>query len=442
MNDDVFFHALKQEGFLSEDHLLVLKEEQKHQNKSLQQLAVDLRFIEKDTILKIASNLNDIPYICLKNNFFDSPKNISVYSLGGYIFNEDLDSFFIALEDPLDILLKDKIKSILGNHKSYQWYCGNLDYVHLSQNKNESYPNKDCVEDILYQAVHSNASDIHICPSEKTTNLYFRINGILALQKTWHKNFLSTMINRFKILSELDIAQTRISQSGSFSMKVDPWIIHFRVSIHPTIEGERVAIRILNQHKIRPDFKTLGFSTEDQHVIEQSMDKKQGLILLTGATGSGKTTTLYACLDLKKDKNMNIMTLEDPVEYILPYATQTEITSSFSYSDGIRSLLRQDPDVILIGEIRDQETALMAFRAAMTGHLVLSTLHTQSIETIPYRLMDLGLSEHIVQTFLLMGICQRLIPIEHDECLGKGCSSCKKTGVIGRKLDYSLKKFF
>ena len=249
------------------------------------------------------------------------------------------------------------------------------------------------------------------------------------------------MLSRLKILSGLDIAQSRMPQSGRYSFKFHNRFVDLRVSTHPTIHGEKLAIRILDTHKVRHDLEFLGIEGDNLKVLKRCLAQKQGLMLVSGATGSGKTTTLYACLDYLNKSGFNIMTLEDPVESCLSYASQMEISQSVGYVDGIRSILRQDPDVILVGEIRDEDTAKMAFRAAMTGHLVLSTIHTQSLDGILARLDDLSVKAHMVNDFLLCSMYQELQLQYHEKCHMKGCPECLGTGVKGRALKFQLKSY-
>ncbi|MBP9752479.1 MAG: Flp pilus assembly complex ATPase component TadA [Proteobacteria bacterium] len=403
-----------EQNALTSDHLSILQNAKKENNKPLHEIAIDLEFIEKEESLRLSALFFKIPYIHL-NHYSLTPfedLNDSLKDLKSCIFKEDETTIHIGLEDPLDLLLKDAIKQDLFkkgyDKKHIEWYFTNLDV------KEKPFSSLDQtllgeLNELFEKSVYLKATDIHLKPKEATFCCYFRINGDLILQKTWGKSEQTILINRLKILSNLDIAQTRTPQSGMFVQKIDNRNIHYRVSTHPTRNGEAIAIRILDLFKKRLNLDELGICESHLDALKKTLLLKEGLILLTGPTGSGKTTTLYACLDFLKDQNLNIMTLEDPIECQMDFVTQTEISHSFSYENGIKSILRQDPDVILIGEIRDEKTAQMAFRAAMTGHLVLSTLHTQSVETIIDRLYDLTISHHLIKTFLKLGMQQTFI---------------------------------
>jgi type II secretory ATPase GspE/PulE/Tfp pilus assembly ATPase PilB-like protein len=433
---------------LAKDHIPILKEEQKKQDKTLKQLAIDLNFIEKEKALQLSSDFFNIPFICLKSisNLPVFDFNTHITPLKAHIFDADDTTLHIALEDPLDLLNKDRIRLSLERQKNYKiknikWYFGNLDHINNDTEITKEETRTDPLDEILEKAVSLNASDIHLKPQEKIVLLYFRINGVFVLQKTWHKNEQTLLTNRFKVLANLDIALSRVAQSGAFQKQFLNRIVHFRVSVHPTSEGESLAIRILDLTKKRLSLDDLGIQDDHLKKLKSALDLENGLILLTGPTGSGKTTTLYACLDYLSQKKLNIMTLEDPIECTLGYATQTEISSVFDYEMGVKSILRQDPDIILIGEIRDEITAQMAFRAAMTGHLVLSTLHTQSVETISSRLEDLKVSSHIIQTFLKVGMHLTFVKKQHKECIDKNCQTCYGSGIISRSLKTELKIF-
>lgn len=375
--------------------------------------------------------------------------NDILLTLSAVVYKVENNQLFVAVEDPLDIILKDTVRDVV--YKNFPkmtkifFAFGNLDKLTpvcheqqkaLKADKNEIIGELDA---LIEKAIDYSASDIHIKPEEKTTCLYFRIHGKLVLQKTWHKKFEARLLSRLKILSGLDIAQSRIPQSGRYNFKCHNRFVDLRISTHPTIHGEKLAIRILDTYRVRHDLQFLGIDGDNLKILKQCLAQKQGLMLVSGATGSGKTTTLYACLDYLNKSGLNIMTLEDPVESCLNYASQMEISQGVGYVDGIRSILRQDPDVILVGEIRDEDTAKMAFRAAMTGHLVLSTIHTQGLVGILARLDDLGVKQHMVEEFLLCSMYQELQPQYHEKCNRTGCSECLGTGIIGRALKFQLK---
>lgn len=443
-------------GLLSDDQLNIIFEEQKSSTKQADQIGHELSFYTKDACLQLKAKFYDLEYIDLAHDAenglicTDLQKyNNILLTLSSVVYNAENNKLFIAVEDPLDIVLKDSVRDAI--HKYFPeinkilFAFGNLDKLapayHQQQtaihvDKNEIISELDA---LIQKAIDYGASDIHIKPDKNTTCLYFRVHGKLVLHKTWHKKFEARLLSRLKILSGLDIAQSRMPQSGRYSFKCHNRLVDLRVSTHPTIYGEKLAIRILDRYKVRHDLQFLGIDNDNLKILKQCLAQKHGLMLVAGATGSGKTTTLYACLDYLNKSGLNIMTLEDPVESCLNYASQMEISRGVGYIDGIRSILRQDPDVILLGEIRDEDTAKMAFRAAMTGHLVLSTIHSQGLEGIVARLDDLGVKAHMVKEFLLCSMYQELQPKYHKKCYMKGCPECLGTGLIGRSLNFQLK---
>ena len=296
------------------------------------------------------------------------------------------------------------------------------------------------LEHIIDDATHRDASDIHFQPDERDIAVRFRIDGVLETICVIHPSKWPQMLNRLKVCAHLDIAEARRPQSGHFLKSIHNRDIDIRVSTHPTLYGENVVLRLLNREKRVLSLDELGFPTDVAAELRRITKAPQGLIVLTGPTGAGKTTTLYAMLSTIDTSTRNVMTLEAPIESVLPGVRQTEIRDHhvLTYGDGIRSLLRQDPDVILIGEIRDEETASMALRAVLTGHLVLSTLHTQDVLGVPGRLIDLGLSSVLLAGSLQAVIAQRLVRKICQECFGKVntkemCESCIN-GYKGRTI--------
>lgn len=431
--NEAFIDYLINQKIILQDHLAILKQEEEATSENLIQIALRMRFIDKEDLIKNYSHYLKIPY-------FDVSKDIqNLRSIGnlhiGYICYETETSIGIIVEDPKNIIVTDQIKRLLPLQKKIEWFCGNLEKLKLHKEKTS-----DIVESIIVDAIKAGASDIHFFSKEYTMDVYLRLYGHMKLYKIYHKSASSTLINRLKILAKLDIANTKTSQSGMFIYKENQYPIHCRVSFHPSYFGEKVNIRLLNPYQQSFHLESLGFKEDDLNIIRKTLNNRSGLIILTGETGSGKTTTLYACLNELEKRQLNIMTLEDPVECFLPFATQTQVSSQFNYAQGIRSLLRQDPDVILIGEIRDEEAATMAFRAAMTGHLVLTTLHTQNIHTIKDRLRNLGIDEHLIDSFTLLTVSQSLEPVFHNDCNAKGCKECNDHGILKRSLQYELSR--
>ncbi|MCL2830767.1 MAG: Flp pilus assembly complex ATPase component TadA [Betaproteobacteria bacterium] len=324
-----------------------------------------------------------------------------------------------------------------------------------------SHPVVRLIDALLTDAVKREASDIHFEPEAGFLRIRYRIDGMLRLVRTLHQSHWPALAVRIKVMSGMDIAESRTAQDGRISLAVNGRPIDFRVSALPTIRGENIVLRILDRQKGIVPLAGLGLPERERNELQRLVARPEGLILVTGPTGSGKTTTLYSLLGHIGDERINIMTLEDPVEYPMPWIRQTSVAEvKFGFADGVRAILRQDPDVILIGEIRDPETAEMAFRAAMTGHQVYATLHTNSaLGAIP-RLLDLEIPTDILVGNIIGIVAQRLLrrlcpqcressPPNEDESrllrrlgqtalpdslyrAGKGCEHCDFQGYRGR----------
>jgi len=298
----------------------------------------------------------------------------------------------------------------------------------------EEAPISKVVAVILRHAVDGNASDIHIEPGREKVRVRFRLDGILHPSIFLPLRIHSSVIARIKIISNLKIDETRIPQDGRFSTKVGEMDIDFRVSTFPTILGEKAAIRILDPGKRKIEFKTLGITGRNLRVIENSLKKSYGMILTTGPTGVGKTTTIYATLGLFNKEEVNIMTLEDPVEYYIEGINQSQVRPEIEYtfSSGLRHMVRQDPDILMVGEIRDEETASLAIHATLTGHIVLSTLHTSnSLGVIP-RLIDMGIKPFLIPPTLSVASAQRLVR--------KLCPHCRKKVKAEKEVEKLILK--
>ena len=323
------------------------------------------------------------------------------------------------------------------------------------------------VNAVLKQAIGERASDIHLENYDQRVILRFRIDGVLFERTPPLKDMFGAIVSRIKILSRLDIAERRLPQDGEFSMKIQNRIVDVRVSICPTVFGEKVVLRILDKGAVNLDVNTLGFEPRQKEDFFKAALYPHGLIFLTGPTGSGKTTTLSAVLNTIKTPEKNFMTIEDPVEIKLEGINQVQVKTQIglTFASALRSFLRQDPDVILVGEVRDQETAQTCLRASLTGHLVLSTLHTNSALEAVIRLIDLGVEPFLLSSSLALVAAQRLVrilcgackrPVKPDPeildvCLresllaetprredivfyeGKGCERCSGSGFLGRK---------
>ena len=303
---------------------------------------------------------------------------------------------------------------------------GEIDYQSLDAETDEySQPVVRLVNALLSDAVKRNASDIHFEPEDGFLRFRYRIDGVLRQIRSLHKNYWSAIAVRLKVMAGLDIAETRAPQDGRISLSLSGRAVDFRVSTLPTVYGENIVLRVLDRQKGIVPLDQLDLQDEEKTTLKLMVARPEGIILVTGPTGSGKTTTLYSILSYLNTESVNIMTLEDPVEYPMSMIRQTSAneTSRLDFASGIRSMMRQDPDIILVGEIRDDDTATMALRAAMTGHQVFSTLHTNSaLGAIP-RLLDIGVKPDILAGNIIGVIAQRLIR--------KLCSECKETYELG-----------
>lgn len=288
---------------------------------------------------------------------------------------------------------------------------------------------------ILRQAIEGRASDIHIEPTRENVRVRYRLDGILHSSLILPLKVLPAIVARIKILSRLKIDETRIPQDGRFSAKIGEKTIDFRVSTFPTTLGEKVAIRVLDPTEGLKSLIDLGLSEKNFKVVKEAVKKSYGMILATGPTGSGKTTTLYSLFQLLNKEAVNIVTLEDPVEYFIDGVNQSQIRPEIEYTfaKGLRQIVRQDPDIIMVGEIRDEETAALAIHAALTGHLLLSTLHTTNVFGVIPRLIDMGVKPFLIPPTLSLAISQRLVRAL--------CPFCKKkVKVQGEAKDYILSK--
>jgi len=302
----------------------------------------------------------------------------------------------------------------------------------------KSAPVAKIVSVIIRHAVEGKASDIHIEPMNKETRIRYRIDGILHTSLVLPQNIHTAIIARIKVMANLKLDETRLPQDGRIRMPIDDKEYDFRVSILPLTGSEKIVMRILDTNKGAPELDALGFQGQALRVIEEGIKKTEGLLLVTGPTGSGKSTTLFSVLSKLNKEGINISTLEDPVEYHLPGANQSQVRPEIGYtfSSGLRSFLRQDPDIIMVGEIRDMETAELSIHASMTGHFVLSTVHTISAVGAITRLIDMGVEPFLVGTTMRLIISQRLSR--------KICENCreevKMTSEVEKELKDSLKK--
>lgn len=333
------------------------------------------------------------------------------------------------------------------------------DYEPGAANTEEDSPVVRTVNQIILSAVHAGASDIHIDPQEDSLRIRFRVDGVMRTEQTLPPHMQGVIVARIKIMANMNVAERRHPQDGRVEMDVQYRKVDIRISTLPTIHGEKVVMRLLDMSHGMKDIGKLGFSEHNLSLFRGCIASAYGIVLITGPTGSGKTTTLYSALGVLNDEAVNIMTIEDPVEYQLHGINQMQVNSQagVTFASGLRAMLRQDPNIIMVGEIRDAETAEIAIRAAMTGHLVLSTLHTNTAVNTVTRLIDMGIEPFLISSSLKGVVSQRLVRCVCTKCAvsykpnpeekelleahdfaatalrrGAGCDECGRTGYKGR----------
>ena len=293
---------------------------------------------------------------------------------------------------------------------------------------------------LLPQAARDGASDIHIEPFVRLSSVRFRVDGTLREVVQPNRALHAALISRLKIMAELAIAEKRLPQDGRISLRIGTRAVDVRVSTLPSAHGERAVLRLLDKSESKLNLESVGMTGDTLLRFEQLIQQPHGIILVTGPTGSGKTTTLYASLTRMDAGSSNIMTVEDPIEYELPNIGQTQVNPKIDldFAKALRAILRQDPDIIMIGEIRDYETAQIAIQASLTGHLVLATVHTNDSASTVTRLIDMGVEPFLLSSSLLGVLAQRLVRKLCPVCQGKGCDACGFTGYQGRTGVFEL----
>jgi type IV pilus assembly protein PilB len=496
------------EGLVTEEQLEKALEIQKKDGTRLGETLIKLGIVtEKDIVIAMAKQLS-IPYASYAKGLLKPAENQDLAKLVPEDYarrnmllpvSRHLNSLTVAFMDPLDLITIDNLKRMTGCEinpiiaaksdlqRAIDEFYGREDL--LKDAISDSYEleefkiEKDLEEDlslddliaraeeapvvklvdlILMQAIKDRASDIHIEPFKNKINIRYRIDGILYEIPPPAKHLLPAIVSRIKILSNLDIAERRLPQDGVFFVKVENKDIDIRVSTVPAIFGEKVVMRILDKSSTPLNLGDLGFDPEELEKFKKAIISPHGLVLITGPTGSGKTTTLYAALNEIKSPRKNISTVEDPVEYKLEGINQVQIKPNigFTFASALRAFLRQDPDIIMVGEVRDLETAQICIRSSLTGHLVLSTLHTNDAASAISRLIDIGVEPYLISSSLIMVGAQRLVRRLCPECKEayettpslikdfgikqellykpKGCDYCSHTGYRGRIAIYEI----
>ncbi len=423
------------EGLISEDQLQVALKEQSRHDEPLGRILVKLGLISEGVLRDTLGETLGHDSIDLSTAIPDPdalqmvPKNIARrYSMLPINFDKNEKILTLAMADTFNVVAIDQVAATLGAgigistlmageaeieaaiEQFYQYELsiegilreidtGEVDTLNVAvENEEYSHPLIRLVDAILADAVKKDASDIHLEPEAGFLRVRYRIDGVLRQVMALHRSYWPGMVVRLKVMAKMNIAETRAPQDGRIGLTLAGRRIDFRVACQQTTHGENFVLRVLDRRKGIVPLEKLKLVKETQTALQVMMARPEGIILVTGPTGSGKTTTLYSMLNYRNDESVNIMTLEDPVEYPMPMIRQTSLNEAakLDFANGIRSMMRQDPDIILVGEIRDEETAEMAFRAAMTGHQVFSTLHTNSaLGAIP-RLIDIGVKPPIM----------------------------------------------
>lgn len=440
--------SLVEQGIISKDQLHIALIEQKKSNRQLGKILVELGFVSESVMRDVLSESLGQHSIDLSKLVVDADtlnlisKDLARrYKLLPVSLDPGSNKLRVAMSDVFNILAIDQLTTALGGTYDiepvmaseadiisaidniygfdlsidgilHELDTGEIDYQSLADNNDEySQPLVRLVDALLLDSVKREASDIHFEPEQGFLRVRYRIDGVLQQVRSLHKDYWPAIAVRIKVMAGLNIAETRIPQDGRISSNLAGRQVDFRVSVQPTVNGENIVLRILDRKRGIMEIDQLGLTDENLQTLKLMMARPEGLILITGPTGSGKTTTLYSLLNYLNRESVNIMTLEDPVEYVLGQVRQTPVNDAvkLDFANGIRSMMRQDPDIILVGEVRDEETAEMAMRAAMTGHQVYSTLHTNSaVGTVP-RLRDLGVLPDILAENLIGIVGQRLI---------------------------------
>lgn len=471
---------LVQRGVLTEAQLSEALQEHEQTAKFLGAILVSRGWVSEEEVARALSEQLGLAYVDLVSHPVDPdsleliPEDLRKTHLAVPLFAAG-DSVTVAMANPLDIAAVEQLQQAIQKHirpvfatpSAIRRVLGGAgpaekgapDPTAKMKAVASLAPVVQLVDSLIGEAVTSRASDIHLEPASDQFHCRFRIDGILYDRPPFSKEFQAAVISRIKIMGNMDIAEKRLPQDGRVQLTAAGTEVDLRVSTFPTLYGENVVIRILDKKRTLLTLEEVGFS---KSVLDQFMSliaKTHGIILVTGPTGSGKTSTLYAALNRLNNSEVNIMTLEDPVEYELPRIRQSQVNlkAGLTFATGLRSMVRQDPNIILIGEIRDKETADIAIHASLTGHLVFSTLHTNDAASAATRLVDLGVEPFLVATSLVGVLAQRLVRTLCTACktpvqappqlldrLGvpagkrgslfqeKGCSHCRQTGYQGR----------
>ncbi|MEI8175802.1 MAG: ATPase, T2SS/T4P/T4SS family [Candidatus Omnitrophota bacterium] len=491
-------------GLLNAEQAQRAKDEERKTGLAFSRIVVKLGFATEEDIAGLTAEIMGVPFIDVDNYLIDAgvakllPEQVAKkYDLIPLFKIKD--TLTVAMVDPHDIIAIDEVRlrtrcrsvepvlstkgaidraisKQYGGKGAFEEVVSQIDKAALERppqresanartDPSQDAPVVKLVNVILHQAISEEASDIHVEPEENALRIRYRIDGVLRESTSPPSQLAEEIVSRIKVLAHMDISEKRKPQDGKIQLRLPDRDVDLRVSTFPTIHGENIVLRILDKSSILLDMDELGFEKEDLDRFQKLIRKSYGMILVTGPTGSGKTTTLYSALAKINSSDKNIITIEDPVEYQLPLIRQTQINprAGITFANGLRSILRQDPDIIMVGEVRDKETAEVGIQAALTGHLVMSTLHTNDACGALARLIDMGIEPFLISTSVIGVISQRLVRMICKQCKesypvpapvlsalgiqgqgagvlyrGKGCDACKQTGYRGRTAVYEL----
>lgn len=450
-------------GIITRDQLSVALHEKQKSGKMVGEILVDLGFISPEVLTGFLAESTGLQQFDPKKTMLDpdalgllQKKDALKYQMLPVSLDREKNQAIVAMADPYDVVALDKLKQILPKscaimtqvcqpalladaiHKSYgavtnidgilKEMAGDKDAAKrnldtLSDDDAYSHPIVRLVNALVFEAVKMGASDLHFEPEENFVRCRYRLDGDLLVMHTLHREYWNGMCQRLKIMSQMNIADKLAPQDGRFGLNIGGREADFRVSCLPTVHGENIVLRVLDKSASIVPLEKLGFSDHNMKLIKKAQARPEGIIIVTGPTGSGKTTSLYSMLNAVNTPDINIMTLEDPVEYSLGLIRQASVRegAGFSFGEGVKALLRQDPDIIFVGEVRDEVTAQQALKAAMTGHQVYTSLHTNDCFGAIPRLLDLGLQPGLIAGAIIATFAQRLVR--------KLCQSCKEPVV-------------
>lgn len=470
---------LQARGVISQLQWDEVQEEEKRTGEPVRKVLLKLGMINEVDMVNFISREMDVPHIELESYLIDKkvvelvPEDLArkhqlmpILKIGKNLTCAMVDVFNIYAIDEVSvktglniepaIATEAEVKAAIDEHYISQGsmhdVIDSLSKVKVKEGNNEELKEEDLkvlgeeapviklVNTMVAQAVREGASDIHVEPEDGSLKVRFRIDGVLHQREDLPKQFQSAIISRIKILSEMNISERRRAQDGRFHLKMDNHPIDVRVSIVPTVHGENIVMRLLDTSNIILGLDKIGIDEKVLSGYRELLKKPNGIILVTGPTGSGKTTTLYGSINEINQPDKGIVTIEDPVEYRLAGVRQIQVDPKveLTFANGLRSILRQDPDVIMVGEIRDLETAEIAIQAALTGHLVFSTLHTNNAAGAMSRLIDLGVEPFLLSSSIAGIVAQRLVRTICPDCQAKGCKECMETGYKGRTGIYEV----